>query len=156
MHAPETFQALKRGYHIVEDFGRLDVSFQNSCAASTRSYMRSHPDIVLRYVKSFCEAVHRFRSDAAFGIHVLHRYSGETDMDVLRPTWVLFARYMGDMMYPSLEGVRNASAILHRVGALPRQVAPEDAVDLGPVATLEAQGFFERLLGAGLAAESAA
>ena len=157
MHAPETFQAPKRGYHVVEDFGRLDVSFQNSCAASTRSFMKTYPDIALRYVKSFCQAVHRFRSDADFGIHVLRKYSGETDIDVLRPTWVLFARYMGDMMFPSLEGMRNASAILHRVGALPRQVAPEEAVDLESVATLEAQGFFEMLMGAhSVAGQSAA
>jgi NitT/TauT family transport system substrate-binding protein len=148
MHAPETFQAPKRGYHIVEDFGRLDVSFQNSCAAGTRRFMKANPDIGLRYVRAFCQAVHRFRSDAQFGIHVLQKYSGETDIDVLRPTWVLFARYMGDMMYPSLEGVRNASAILHRVGALPKPVAPEDAVDLNPVLTLEREGFFESLMGA--------
>lgn len=148
MHAPETFQAPKRGYHIVEDFGRLDVSFQNSCAASTRRFIKANPDIGLRYVRAFCQAVHRFRSDAQFGIHVLRKYSGETDIDVLKPTWVLFARYMGDMMYPSLEGVRNASTILHRVGALPGPVAPEDAVDLGPVLALEGQGFFEALMGA--------
>ena len=148
MHAPETFQAPKRGYHIVEDFGRLDVSFQNSCAASTRRFIKANPDIGLRYVRAFCQAVHRFRSDAQFGIHVLRKYSGETDIDVLRPTWVLFARYMGDMMYPSLEGVRNASAILHRVGALPKLVAPEDAIDLNPVLTLEREGFFEVLMGA--------
>lgn len=148
MHAPETFQAPKRGYHVVEDFGQLDVSFQNSCAASTRGFMKANPDVGLRYVRAFCQAVHRFRSDAEFGIHVLRKYSGETDIDVLRPTWVLFARYMGDMMYPSLEGVRNASAILHRVGALPRFVAPEDAVDLNPLITLERQGFFETLMGA--------
>ena len=148
MHAPETFQAPKHGYHIVEDFGRLDVSFQNSCAASTRRFMKANPDIGLRYVRAFCQAVHRFRSDAQFGIHVLRKYSGETDIDVLRPTWVLFARYMGDMMYPSLEGVRNASAILHRVGALPGLVAPEDAIDLNPVLTLEREGFFETLMGA--------
>jgi hypothetical protein len=55
---------------------------------------------------------------------------------------------MGDMMYPSLEGVRNASAILHRVGALPKPVAPEDAVDLGPVIALERSGFFDVLMGA--------
>jgi hypothetical protein len=66
----------------------------------------------------------------------------------LKPTWVLFARYMGDMMYPSLEGVRNASAILHRVGALPELVAPEEAVDLGPVIALEREGFFDTLMGA--------
>jgi ABC-type nitrate/sulfonate/bicarbonate transport system substrate-binding protein len=148
MHAPETFQAPKRGYHIVEDFGKLDVSFQNSCAASTRRFMKDNPDIGLRYVRAFCQAVHRFRSDAQFGIHVLRKYSGETDIDVLRPTWVLFARYMGDMMYPSLEGVRNASAILHRVGALPKLVAPEDVVDLGPVTMLERSGFFDVLMGA--------
>ncbi len=148
MHAPETFQAPKRGYHVVADFGQLDVSFQNSCAVSTRSFMTANPDIGLRYVSAFCQAVHRFRSDAEFGIHVLRKYSGETDIDVLRPTWVLFARYMGDMMYPSLEGVRNASAILHRVGALPKLVAPEDAVDLNPVITLERLGFFETLMGA--------
>jgi len=148
MHAPETFQAPKRGYHIVEDFGRLDVSFQNSCAASTRRFIKANPDIGLRYVRAFCQAVHRFRSDAQFGIHVLRKYSGENDIDVLKPTWVLFARYMGDMMYPSLEGVRNASVILHRVGALRGPVAPEDAVDLGPVLALERQGFFETLMGA--------
>jgi hypothetical protein len=148
MHAPETFQAPKRGYHIVEDFGRLDVSFQNSCAASTRRFIKQNPDVGLRYVRAFCQAVHRFRSDADFGIHVLGKYSCETDIDVLRPTWVLFARYMGDMMYPSLEGVRNASAILHRVGALPELVAPEEAVDLGLVLMLERAGFFETLMGA--------
>jgi NitT/TauT family transport system substrate-binding protein len=148
MHAPETFQAPKRGYHIVEDFGRLDVSLQNSCAASTRRFMKANPDIGLRYVRAFCQAVHRFRSDAQFGIHVLRKYSGEADIDVLRPTWVLFARYMGDMMYPSLEGIRNASAILHRVGALPKPVAPEDVVDLNPVLTLEQEGFFEGMMGA--------
>ena len=148
MHAPETFQAPKRGYHIVADFGQLDVSFQNSCAASTRRFIQHNPDIGLRYVRAFCQAVHRFRSDAQFGIHVLRKYSGETDLDILRPTWVLFARYMGGMMYPSLEGVRNASAILHRIGALPRQVAPEEAVDLEPVLKLERAGFFETLMGA--------
>ena len=148
MHAPETFQAPKYGYHIVEDFGRLDVSFQNSCAASTRRFMKAHPDIGLRYVRAFCQAVHRFRSDAEFGVHVLRKHSGETDIDVLRQTWVLFARYMGDMMYPSLEGVRNASAILHRVGALPELVAPEEAIDLSQVVALEREGFFDRLMGA--------
>lgn len=148
MHAPETYQAPKYGYHIVEDFGRLGVAFQNSCAAGTRRFLRARPDVGARYVKAFCQAVHRFRSDAEFGIHVLRKYSGEDDIDILRPTWVLFARYMNDMMFPNLEGMRNASAILHRVGALPAPVAPETAVDQGPVIQLEREGFFDRLMGA--------
>jgi hypothetical protein len=108
-----------------------------------------------RYVKAFCQAVHRFRSDADFGIHVLRKYSGEDDIKILRPTWVLFARYMNDMMFPNLEGMRNASAILHRVGALPAPVTPETAVDQGPVIQLEREGFFDRLMGASAVASLA-
>ncbi len=148
MHAPETYQAKKRGYHIVEDFGTLDVAFQNSCAATTRTVLKQQPDVALRYVKAFCQAVHRFRSDAEFGIHVLRKYSGEADIGVLKPTWILFARYMNDMMFPSLEGLSNASAILYRVGALPVPVEPEAAADISLVAQLDRDGFFATLMGA--------
>ena len=52
MHAPEPFQAIKRGWGIVEDLGRLDVAFQNSCAATTRRLLRDRPDIAVRYVRA--------------------------------------------------------------------------------------------------------
>ncbi|PYN25998.1 MAG: hypothetical protein DMD76_11150, partial [Candidatus Rokuibacteriota bacterium] len=48
MHSPEPFQAAKRGWNLVEDLRRLDVAFQNSCAATTRRYAKAHPDVVLR------------------------------------------------------------------------------------------------------------
>ncbi len=40
-------------------------------------------------------------------------------------------------MFPSVEGMRNAADVLHRLGALPAPVAPADVVDLLPVAALE-------------------
>jgi NitT/TauT family transport system substrate-binding protein len=148
MHAPEPFQAARRGWTLVEDLARLDVAAQNSCAATTRRMLHAKPDLVLRYVRAFCTGVHRFRIDPAFGIGVLRKYGGETDAAVLRDTWVLFARLMGGMMYPSLEGMRGAAELLHRVGAAPRLVRPEEAVAMEPVAELERERFFDRLLGA--------
>lgn len=148
MHAPETYLAPRYGYHIVEDFGRLGIAFQNSCAASTRTYVKNNPDIAQRYVKAFCQAVHRFRTDAQFGMHVIRKYSGHDDVDVLRQTWVLFARYMNDMFFPSLEGLRNTATLLHKIGGLPRVVSPEESADISFVVALENQGFFENLLGA--------
>jgi ABC-type nitrate/sulfonate/bicarbonate transport system substrate-binding protein len=152
MHAPEPFQAARRGWTLVEDLARLDVAAQNSCAATTRRVLHARPDLVLRYVRAFCAGVHRFRTDPEFGIAVLRRYGGETDAGVLRDTWVLFARLMGGMMYPSLEGMRGAADLLYRVGAAPLRVPPEDAVAMEPVAELERERFFDRLLGAERAA----
>jgi NitT/TauT family transport system substrate-binding protein len=147
MHAPEPFQAAKRGWQVVEDLGRLDVAFQNSCAATTRRFAAARPDTVLRYVRAYARAVYRFRTDAEFGIAALAKYTGEPDRGVLADTWVLFARLMGGMMFPSLEGMRNASHVLHRLGAIPAPVAPESVVDLGPVATLEREDFFATFVG---------
>jgi NitT/TauT family transport system substrate-binding protein len=148
MHAPEPFQAMKRGWAVVEDLGRLDIAFQNSCAATTRRMMRKRSDIAFSYVRAFCQGVYRLRTDAAFGIEVLRKYTGEPDPTVIEQTWVLFSRLMGGMMFPSLEGVRTAIHVLNRLGAIAAPVAPERVVDLSPVAALEREGFFARLMGA--------
>jgi hypothetical protein len=154
MHAPEPFQAAKRGWNLVEDLGRLDVAFQNSCAATTRRLIQAQPDLVLRYVRAYCQAVYRFRTDAAFGIAVLRKYTGESDPEIIAQTWVLFARLMGGMMFPSIEGMRSAGHVLHRLRALPEPIRPEDFVDLAPVAAVEREGFFRRFMGAAAAAEA--
>jgi ABC-type nitrate/sulfonate/bicarbonate transport system substrate-binding protein len=147
LHAPEPFQAAKRGWNVLADLSRLDVAMQNSCAAATRRHIRSRPDTVLRYVRAYCRAVHRFRTDAGFGTALLRKYTADSDPAVTEATWVLFARLMGGMMFPSLEGMRTALALLHGLGAVPASAVPEDFVDLDPVATLESQGFFASLLG---------
>jgi ABC-type nitrate/sulfonate/bicarbonate transport system substrate-binding protein len=147
MHAPEPFQAMKRGWNFVEDFGRLDVAFQNSCAATTRRFLKAKPDLVLMYVRAYCQGVYRFRTDPSFGIQVIQKYSGETDRSILEPTYVLFARLMGGMMFPSLEGVRTASQLLYKLGVIPRLPAPEEFVDLEPILHLEREDFFAKMMG---------
>ena len=148
MHAPEPFQAEQRGWRTVADFAQLDVAVQNSCAATTRRVLMERPDLVLRYTRAFVAGVQRFRADPAFGLSVLRNQGAGTDAEVLRRTWVLFARLMGGMMFPSLEGMRVSADLLHRLDAAPRLVAPEEVTAMGPVAELEREGFFDRLLGA--------
>jgi NitT/TauT family transport system substrate-binding protein len=147
MHAPEPFQAMKRGWNFVEDFGRLDVAFQNSCAATTRRFLKARPETVFKYVRAYCQGVYRFRTDPNFGIQVIRKYSGEADRSVLEPTYVLFARLMGGMMFPSLEGIRTAGQILYKLGNIPRLPQPEEFADLGPILQLEKENFFARMMG---------
>lgn len=45
--------------------------------------------------------------------------------------------------------MRSAVHVLHRLGALTQPIAPEDFVDLEPVAAAERDGFFTRFMGGG-------
>jgi hypothetical protein len=147
MHAPEPFQAARRGWTLIEDLGRLDYAFQNSCAVTTRRLVARDADLARRYAAAFCRGVWRFRTDARFGLEVLRTHTGERDERVLEQTWTLFARLMGGMMFPSVEGMRNAAQVLHQLGAVDRAPAPEESIDLAQVAALEQDGFFDRLMG---------
>src|SRR5262249_24839615 len=109
MHAPEPFQAAKRGWTLVEDLGRLDVAFQNSCAVTTRRLLAAKPEISRRYV--------------------------------------LFARLMGGVMFPSVEGMRNAIHVLHRLGVLRQPPEPQSYIDLELVGAAEREDFFSTFMG---------
>ena len=78
---------------------------------------------------------------------MLRKYTGEKDEHVLAQTWVLFARLMGGMMFPSVEGVRAAGRVLHQLGGVPDPIAAEQHLDLAPVAALEKEGFFSAFMG---------
>lgn len=147
MHAPEPFQAEARGWRLVDDLARLDMPIQNSCAVTTRRTLAAAPELVLRYVRAYAGAVWRFRTDAAFGVQVLAKYTRETDRQVLGRSWVMFARLMSGTLFPSIEGVRAAGTILHRFGVVPKAVDPLDHLDLGPVLALEAERGFDRIMG---------
>jgi ABC-type nitrate/sulfonate/bicarbonate transport system substrate-binding protein len=147
LHSPEPFQAARRGWHLVEDLRRLDVAFQNSCAATTRRFAAARPDVVDRYVRAYCRGVYRFRADGTFGIQVIRKYSGETDHEILEAAYLYFSQLMGGTMYPTPEGVATAARLLHRLGVIPGQPAPEAFIDQEPIARLHREGFFRGLVG---------
>lgn len=148
MHAPESFQAPKRGWSLVEDLGRLDVAFQNSCAATTRRLLADRREVANRYVRAFCAGVHRFRTDPEFSIPLLRKYTREQDDEILVQTWALFSRLMGGLMFPSLEGLRNAGHVLAGLGVIPATPDPAASVDMGPMAALDGSDFFPEIMGA--------
>jgi ABC-type nitrate/sulfonate/bicarbonate transport system substrate-binding protein len=147
LHSPEPFQAARRGWHLVEDLRRLDVAFQNSCAATTRRFAAARPDVVDRYVRAYCRGVYRFRADGTFGIQVIRKYSGETDHEILEAAYLYFSQLMGGTMYPTPEGVATAARLLHRLGVIPGLPAPEAFIDQEPIARLHREGFFRGLVG---------
>ncbi|MGN6715970.1 MAG: ABC transporter substrate-binding protein [Candidatus Binatia bacterium] len=60
---PSMFITQKRGLSILADVSKLGLPFQYTGVATTRRFIREHPDTARRYVKSQLEAVHRIYTD---------------------------------------------------------------------------------------------
>ena len=141
---PASIIAQKRGMNILADLPKLGLVYQHTAAATTKKYIREHPDIVRRYVKSQLEAVHRIYTDKNAAIRALARFIGQSvDRDVLEKTWenLLNEAVLPKKQYPSLEGIKTilATELKGKPGK------PEDFVDSAFVREFDQSGFTDGL-----------
>lgn len=144
INPPASIIAEKRGMTILADLPKLGLIYQHTSAATTRRFLREHPDIVRRYVKSQVEAVHRIYTDKETSLRALSKYFGRgVERDVLEKTWenLLSESLLPKKQYPSLEGIKTILASDPKAKA----AKPEDFVDLSFTRELDQSGFVDGL-----------
>src|SRR5256885_3809543 len=56
INPPSSFVAEKKGLAVIADVAQMGMVFQHTGAATTRKFIKEHPDTVRRYVRSHVEA----------------------------------------------------------------------------------------------------
>ena len=144
INPPASIIAQKRGMTILADLPKLGLVYQHTGAATTRRFLREHPDIVRRYVKSQVEAVHRIYTDKETSLRALSKYFGRgVERDVLEKTWenLLSESVLPKKQYPSLEGLKTILASEPKAKA----ANPEDYADSSFIKELDQSGYIDSL-----------
>lgn len=144
VNPPASIIAQKRGMNVLADLPKLGLVYQHTAAATTKKYIREHPDIVRRYVKSQLEAVHRIYTDKEASIRALARFIGRTvERDVLEKTWenLLSEAVLPKKQYPSVEGLKTILASEPKG----KSFKPEDFFDATFVREFDKSGFTDGL-----------
>jgi NitT/TauT family transport system substrate-binding protein len=144
VNPPASIIAQKRGMNVLAELPKLGLVYQHTTASTTRRYIREHPDIVRRYVKSQVEAVHRIYTDKEASLRALARYIGRSvERDVLEKTWenLLSESVLPKKQYPSLEGIKTILASETKG----KSAKPEDFVDSSFIRELDQSGYIDAL-----------
>jgi NitT/TauT family transport system substrate-binding protein len=153
--APSTFAAQKKGFNLLADVAALGLPYQHSGIATTRKYIKEHPEIVRAFVKSYVEAVYQLKADRKSGIAVLAKYMGGIkDRDILETTYdrAVADHIMPRKQYPTLPGIKMILDSLAVKDPRAAKAKPEDFVDMRFIKELDESGFIDRLY-AGKAAD---
>lgn len=148
INPPASIIALKRGMTILADLPKLGLVYQHTGAATTRRFLREHPDLVRRYVKSQVDAVHRIWTDKDTSIKVLAKYFGRNvEHDILLKTWegLVQESILPKKQYPSLDGIKTILAPLAEKDPKARAAKPEDFADLSFIRGLDQSGYINAL-----------
>lgn len=146
--AIHTFTVQKKGFHILADLAALGLPYQNAAVVTTRKLIREKPEIIVRFVRSQLEAVHRLKTDRETGIRVLAKYmKGFKDREVLEKAYdrAVAEDMLPRKQYPSVGGIQTVLDTLVERDPKIRTIKPDVFVDARFIQELDASGFIDGL-----------
>ena len=148
INPPSNFIAEKNGLAVVADVAQMGLVFQHTAPATTRRYIREHPDTVRRYVKSQVEAVHRIWTDKEATVKTLGKYMGSTvDREILEKSRenILTESLLPKKQLPSLEGLKTVLEDISERDPRAKAAKPEQFVDATLIRELDQSGYIDGL-----------
>jgi ABC-type nitrate/sulfonate/bicarbonate transport system substrate-binding protein len=142
---PNNLLAKKAGLRELVDIGQLGIVFPNTPLSTTRSYIKSNRDALMRFVRAFGEGQHRLRTDKDFSAKVLSKYTKTTDPEILAELYRIYGvRYTGQQIpYVRPEGIEEILKGIDTKEA--RQAKSADFIDNSLLKEVEQTGFFRKL-----------
>jgi len=148
INPPSSFIAEKRGLAIVADVAQMGLVFQHTGVATTRRFIKEHPETVRRYVRAHVEAVQKMWTDREATIKALSKYMGSgIDRETLEKSYenVMTEALYPKKQYPSLEGLKTVLEDISERDPRAKTAKPEQFVDFSFIKELDGSGFIDGL-----------
>jgi NitT/TauT family transport system substrate-binding protein len=146
LSAPTTLRAQKLGYPMLADLQMLGLEYQHTGIATTRSLIKSKPELVRDFMRAYVEGIHYAKTHRGETLEILAKYLRTDDKEILDDTYDSIAlNLVPEKPYPTLKGIQ---IILRELGIKDpnaRSAKPEQFVDLTFIKELDSSGFIDRL-----------
>ncbi len=143
---PNNFVAVKLGLRELLDVSRLQVPVDQGVLITTERFAGERPEQVRAIVKAYVEAIHRAKTDKAFTLKVLEKYTRIADPDMLEGTYASFIdRNMDRAPYPSPAAVKTVFDAIAPTVPKARGANPAEFVDRRWIEELDKSGFIKKL-----------
>ncbi|HEX9145345.1 MAG TPA: ABC transporter substrate-binding protein [Candidatus Binatia bacterium] len=145
---PSMFVAEDRGYKVLVDLADTDIYYLHTMIATTRRYIKSNRDKLIRYLKGYLEGIAYFKQNRKESLDVVRnklRLSADQERDLERSFDLLSTKYYESMPYPSLRGVETVLGFVEKDAPNAKTADPKSFVDDSLLREIDASGFVKAL-----------
>jgi ABC-type nitrate/sulfonate/bicarbonate transport system substrate-binding protein len=144
---PATLQARKLNLKELLDMSKLDAEYHINGVVTTRKYLKSHEDIVRRFLRAYIEGAARGQKDKNFALKVMGKYFRTDDKELLEESYdTVIKSNFSIPPYPSIPGIANLLQGLEKQNPKAKGAKPEDFSDSRLVRELDQSGFVKSVL----------
>ncbi|HEY7163495.1 MAG TPA: ABC transporter substrate-binding protein [Candidatus Binatia bacterium] len=142
LSSPADLRARKSGARELVNMATTGISFPHSAIVTSRTYIQTHQDDVLSFLRGYAEGMQRMIADKAMAKKVIEKYTRETDAEVIESTYRYGMDYIAPIPYPAKEGIIEILKQSNHPKA--KSANPDEFIDMNLVRKLEEGGFFRR------------
>lgn len=141
---PTNLQAQKLGLKELVDFGDLEILYPNSPLAATQGYLIKNRDLVLRFLRAYCEGIHRVKTDRENTLKVFSKYTSVKDPEILAELYRIYGvKHLERIPLVNSDAVDAVLQTEVKTGS----AKAADFIDNSLVSEIEREGLFRKLYG---------
>ena len=142
----ETLQAEADGYVRLADVSTSGLAYPFGPFAARQSFLKTHADLASRFMKAYVEGIHRYKTDKAFALATLEKYTRQKSSPAAERIYETFAtKYFKRVPEATPPGIQTVLEELSATRTLPPGVTPQRFVDSKFIHELVAAGFVDNL-----------
>ena len=143
---PEFFLlAKKAGFTILVDPTQYQIDFPQLEIITTRSFVKSRPDITTRYLRSIIEGIHLFKQEREPSIRALSKYLRIQDRETLEEVYRIYFEIYQPIPYPSASAIQTQLTWMADRDPRAKNAKPEQFIDGSVLREIEKSGFVSKL-----------
>jgi ABC-type nitrate/sulfonate/bicarbonate transport system substrate-binding protein len=140
----DTLRAEADGYVRLADLSASGLAYPFGPFATRQAFIKSHPDLVGRFMKAYVEGIHRFKTDKAFALATLEKYTRQKTSPAVERIYEVYAtQYFKRAPEATLAGIQTILEEISATRALPSGVTPQRFVESRFIRELVSSGFVE-------------
>ena len=143
---PEFFLlAKKAGFTILVDPTQYQIDFPQLEIITTRSFVKSRPDVTTRYLRSIIEGIHLFKQEREPSIRALSKYLRIQDRETLEEVYRIYFEIYQPIPYPSASAIQTQLTWMADRDPRAKNAKPEQFIDGSVLREIEKSGFVSKL-----------
>jgi len=143
---PESLNAEAAGYVRLADVAASGLVYPFGPFAARQSFLKSQPDLVMRFMKAYVEGIHRFKTDKAAALEVLEKYTKQKSSPATEKIYEIYAtKYFKRLPEATPAAIQTILEEISASRPLPAGVAPQRFAESRFIRELAKSGFVDSL-----------
>jgi len=142
---PDTAELSRHGFHVLVDVTDIAGDYPNTSYATTRSFLKSRPEVVKKFLMAMATAVHEYKANPAVAVPLSQKFLDVKDAENAKAAYDAYVKVYPDDLKASLPGVGLVLKEIAKRESKAAAMKPEQFVDMGILDALAREGFFKQL-----------